>query len=153
MQGMDRASAPVVDISLRAGIVALTLATAFIHSTLGGMLFTLNALGYVALAMAMVLPIGLFRDIRWLTRVVLVGYTATTVIGWYLIGPRYDTAYIAKGIELVLIALLIVESYHVDGSPVRIARRLSRLSRLGRLVGRTGGHTVTGDSNGTPTPA
>ena len=35
------------DIAIRAGIVVLALSTAYIHSTLGGLLFTLNALGYV----------------------------------------------------------------------------------------------------------
>ena len=119
-----RASVPVVDIALRGGIVALTLATAYIHLTLGGALFTLNAVGYVVLAAALVAPLAFFADIRWLTRVALVGYTATTVVGWYLMGPRYDTAYIAKGIELVLIALLVVESYHHDGSPLQVARRI-----------------------------
>ena len=125
--------------------MTLTIATAFIHSTLGGTLFTLNALGYVVLAAAMVLPIGFFHEARWLTRIALIGYTAATVIGWYLIGPRYDTAYIAKGIELVLIALLVVESYHRDGSPVRIARRIAsyvgmaaRSHRARRPVDRTG---------------
>ena len=147
MQGNNRASAPAVDIALRTGIVALTVSTAYIHSTLGGTLFTLNALGYVVLAAAMILSLRFFHEIRWLTRIALIGYTATTVIGWYLIGPRFDTAYIAKGIELVLIALLIVESYHHDGSPVRIARR------IGRMLGRIDGRKATGDSSGTPSPA
>jgi hypothetical protein len=147
MHGSNRRSAPVVDFALRFGIVALTLSTALIHSTLGGALFTLNALGYLALAVAMILPIGFFQELRWLTRIALIGYTATTVIGWYLIGPRYDTAYIAKGIELVLISLLIVESYHRDGSPVRIARRLAR------LASRIGGHHAAGGSNGSASPA
>ena len=150
MQATHRPSAPVVDIALRTGIVTLTIATAYIHSTLGGMLFTLNALGYVVLAAAMVLPIGFFHEVRWLTRIALIGYTAATVIGWYLIGPRYDTAYIAKGIELVLIALLVVESYHRDGSPVRIARRIA--SYVG-MAGRSHGRKATGRSNGTPSPA
>ena len=35
---------------LTTAIVGLTLATAYIHSTLGGLLFTLNALGYLGLA-------------------------------------------------------------------------------------------------------
>jgi hypothetical protein len=122
-----RASVPVADIALRAGIVALTLATAYIHSTLGGALFTLNAVGYVVLAAALVAPLAFFANIRWLTRLALIAYTASTVIGWYLMGPRYDTAYIAKGIELVLIALLVVESYHHDGSPLQIARRIVNL--------------------------
>ena len=114
----------VVDVALRGGIVGLTLTTAYIHATLGGTLFTLNAIGYVVLAAAMVAPVSLFRDIRWLTRLALIGYTATTIVGWYLLGPRYDVAYVAKGIELILIALLVVESYRRDGSPVRIAQRV-----------------------------
>ena len=54
------------DILIRAAIVALTLATAYIHSTLGGLLFTLNAVGYVVAALAMVIPLGLairFRSV------------------------------------------------------------------------------------------
>jgi hypothetical protein len=39
-------------------------------------------------------------------------------------GPRYNVAYIAKGVELMLIALLFVESYRNDGSPMQVARRL-----------------------------
>ena len=42
----NRATAAVLTIA----IVGLTLATAYIHSTLGGLLFTLNALGYLGLA-------------------------------------------------------------------------------------------------------
>ena len=37
----------VAGVALRFGIVALALGTAYIHSTLGGLLFTLNAIGYV----------------------------------------------------------------------------------------------------------
>ena len=40
---------------LTAAIVGLTLATAYIHSTLGGLLFTLNALGYLGLAALIVI--------------------------------------------------------------------------------------------------
>jgi hypothetical protein len=123
-----RATAPVADIALRTGILGLTLATAYIHATLGGMLFTLNAVGYVVLAAAMVVPLPFFANIRWLIRLALIGYTTATIVGWYLMGPRYDTAYMAKGIELVLVALLVVESYHNDGSPVQIARRLAALA-------------------------
>ena len=140
MQNDARASIRVVDVVLRAAIVGLTLATAAIHSTLGGTLFTLNAIGYVVLASAMVVPASFFADVRWLTRLALIGYTAATVVGWYAFGPRYDTAYIAKGIELVLMALLVVESYHNDGSPVQIARRIAGLV----------GKVLPGRSSGTP---
>ena len=124
----DRATAPVADLALRTGIVGLTIATAYIHSTLGGMLLTLNAAGYVVLAAAMVAPLTFLANVRWLVRLALIGYTGATIVGWYFVGPRYDTAYLAKGIELVLIALLVVESYHNEGSPVRIARRLAGLA-------------------------
>jgi hypothetical protein len=39
-------------LALTAAIVELTLTTAYIHLTLGGLLFTLNADGYFALAVA-----------------------------------------------------------------------------------------------------
>ena len=33
-----------------------------------------------------------------------------TIVGWLLVGPRYDVAYLAKVIEVALIALLAIES-------------------------------------------
>jgi hypothetical protein len=110
-------------IAIRTAIVALALATGFIHSTLGGLLFSLNAAGYVVAGAAMVAPIGLAVRFRWFIRLGLIGYAATAIVGWYLIGPRYDTAYIAKGIEIVLIALLAVEVWAYDGSPLARIRR------------------------------
>ena len=49
----------VAGVALRFGIVALALGTAYIHSTLGGLLFTLNAIGYATFAIAMIVPISL----------------------------------------------------------------------------------------------
>ena len=112
-----------VGVLIRAAIVALALATGYIHSTLGGLLFSLNAAGYVVAAAAMLAPIGLAIRFRWFIRLGLIGYAATAIVGWYLIGPRYDTAYIAKGIEVVLIALLSVEVWAYDGSPLARIRR------------------------------
>ena len=43
-----------VGIALRVAIVSLTLATAYIHFTLGSLLFLANAAGYAVLAVAMV---------------------------------------------------------------------------------------------------
>jgi hypothetical protein len=111
---------------LRATIVALALATGSIHAGLGGLLFSLNAAGYVVAAAAMVAPIALAVRFRWLIRLGLIGYAATAIVGWYLIGPRYDTAYLAKAIEIVLIALLLVEVRAYDGSPIRRIRQVLR---------------------------
>jgi hypothetical protein len=109
-------------VLLRTAIVALTLATGWIHATLGGLLFSLNAAGYVVAAAAMVAPIGLAIGFRWFIRLGLIAYAATAIVGWYLIGPRYETAYLAKAIEVALIALLLVEVRAYDGNPIRHLR-------------------------------
>jgi hypothetical protein len=109
-------------VVLRVLIVALTLATAQIHATLGGLLFTLNAVGYTALAVAMVLP-GPFGRIRWLTRYALAGFTAATIGGWLAFGARFELAYIDKAIEAALIGFVLVESWLTDGGPLAVARR------------------------------
>jgi hypothetical protein len=44
-------------------------------------------------------------------------------VGWYLTGPRYDVAYLAKAIEVVLIVLLAVEVHAYDGNPIQRIRR------------------------------
>jgi hypothetical protein len=114
-------------VVLRLGIVALTVATAAIHLSLGGLMFLMNAIGYAVLAVAMVLP-GPFGRIRWLTRYALAGFTAVTVVGWVMFGARFDLAYLDKGIEVALIGLLLIESWVVDGGPVAVARRVIRIA-------------------------
>lgn len=107
---------------LRTAIVGLTLATAVIHWSLGGLLFTLNAIGYATFALAMVLP-GPVRRVRPLLRLGLIGFTAVTIVGWYLFGARFDLAYIDKAIEIVLVALVTVDLWRSDGGPLTLARR------------------------------
>lgn len=116
-------------VTIRAAIVGLTLATGWIHSTLGGPLFTLNAIGYVVAAAAMVAPIAIAVRYRWFIRLGLIGYAATAIVAWYLTGPRYETAYVAKAIEIGLIGLLAIEVRAYDGNPIRRIRRALRSSR------------------------
>lgn len=125
-------------VALRAGIVALTLATAYIHAGLGGLLFTLNATGYVVAAVAIVIPLALAVRFRWIVRAGLIGYAAATIIGWAIQGPYYSTAFIAKGIEVALIALLLVDFVRADGNPVALVRRelATGLAFLGALRAR-----------------
>ena len=124
-QGRD-----AVSVTLLTAIVALTLATAWIHSTLGGLLFTLNALGYLALGVALLIaflvPLRIVQQLRWLPRVALIGYAALTIAGWVLMGPRYDMAYIAKAIEVGLIVLLVIDLYRTYGTPGEALRRAQR---------------------------
>ena len=112
---------------LRAAIVALTLATAAIHVTLGGTLFLMNAIGYAVLAIAMVVP-GPLGRLRWLMRYALIGFTTVTILGWLMFGARFDLAYLDKGIEVALIGLVLIESWVVDGGPFAVARRAVRLA-------------------------
>ena len=107
--------------------MALTLATAAIHVTLGGTLFLMNAIGYAVLAIAMVLP-GPVARIRWLTRYALIGFTAVTIVGWFMFGARFDLAYLDKGIEVALIGLVLIESWAIDGGPLAVARRATRIA-------------------------
>jgi hypothetical protein len=114
----DRKPEPI-DIVLRLAIVALALGTAYIHLTLGGLLFTLNAAGYLVGAVAMVVPIAIARRYRWLIRISLAAYAMTTIAAWAVDGAQYSTAYLAKVIELALIILLAVEFARRDGDPVQ----------------------------------
>lgn len=117
------AETPVVSGLLRSAIVTLAIATGAIHLTLGGLLFTLNGLGYLVAAGAMVIPLGLAVRYRWLIRLGLIGYAAVTILGWVLDGPRYETAYIAKAIEVALIGLVGIELWREDGNPLELVRR------------------------------
>ena len=112
--------------ALTTAIVGLTLATGYIHMTLGGLLFTLNALGYAGLAALIVIgavaPMALVQRFSWFPRVALIGYAAMTIAGYLVMGPYFTLGWIAKGIEVTLIALLVVDVIRVYGSPKGLVR-------------------------------
>ena len=116
------------DIALRIAIVALALGTAYIHSMLGGLLFTLNAIGFLVGAMAMVVPLAVARRYRWVVRIGLAGYAATTIAAWAVDPTFFATAYVAKAIEVALIALLAIDFARRDGNPIdRVRDEIRRL--------------------------
>lgn len=124
----------VGSIALRSAIVALTLGTAYIHYTLGSSIFLATAAGYVVLAAAMVAPLGIAADVRWLTRLALMGFAAGTIGAWFIQGhPIFFQAVAAKTIEVALIGLLAVETYVEVGGPIAVTRRIVNLGS--RLVG------------------
>src|SRR4249920_2671666 len=103
----SQASGPsAVDVAIRLALVGLTFATAYIHSTLGGLMFTANALGFATLGVAMLVPVGLAVQYRGFIQVALGGFAAATIGGWLLFGARYATAYLATGIEIAIVALV-----------------------------------------------
>ena len=132
----SRTSLRPSDVAVRAAIVALTIATGYIHFTLGGLLFTLNAAGYAVAAVAMIVPLALAVRFRWIVRIGLIGYAATAIVAWAVMGPYFTTAYIAKAIEVALIVTLAIDFARHDGSPVGVVRR--EFAALTSLVGRRG---------------
>ena len=125
-------------VGLTIAIVELTLITAYIHLTLGGTLFTLNALGYAALAAALALtavPHPFVRRFAWLPRVGLGAYTVATIVGYIVIGPYFTLGWIAKGIELAILVLLAVDLIRLYGSPRALVRAAVDVPSPGRRAG------------------
>ena len=113
-------------VVLTTAIVGLTLATAYIHYGLGSLLFQLNGLGYAGLAALIVVgaaaPMPIVQRFAWFPRLALVGYTAMTIAGYLVMGPYFTLGFIAKGIEVALIAVLVVDVVRVYGSPMGLVR-------------------------------
>lgn len=98
-------------------IILLTLATAAIHLSFfvedptRGLLYALNALGYVALVAAIYLPIPALDTLRRLVTRALMGYAGLTIMAYLAFGlVRHEWTVplgpIDKLIEATLIALL-----------------------------------------------
>jgi hypothetical protein len=117
---------PAAGAVLSAAIVGLTAATAYIHLSLGGVLFTLNGLGYIGLAALFVIgaaaPVAIVERFSWFPRVALMGYAAMTIAGYLVMGPYFTLGWIAKGIEVSLIVLVAVDILRVFGSPAGLVR-------------------------------
>jgi hypothetical protein len=130
----------LVEAVLRGGAVVLALVLAYIHWTLGGIMFTANAAGYALLASALIVPIPLARRYRWVVRLALMGFAAATIGGWVLFGARYWLGYVTVGLELLTIAIVAADLYRADGGPAEIVQRIVTLLR--GLV--PGGHRPAG---------
>ncbi len=96
-------------------IILLTLATSLVHFWLGLMgpgvdiLFTLNGLGYLALAVVGYVPIAPLAKYQTPARWALAAFAAITIIAWIFIGLRIPLGYVTKVIEVVLIILVITD--------------------------------------------
>jgi hypothetical protein len=116
-------------ILLTGVILELTLATAFIHLTLGGTLFLLNAAGYLALGaaylVAAALPIPAIRRFGWLPRVGLAAFASVTIVAYLVIGPYFTLGWVTKGIE-VAIVLLVIADLLIEADAGRAPRRPPR---------------------------
>jgi hypothetical protein len=109
---------------LQVAIIVLALATAAVHFYLAFVLmpaatgsidplFLLNGLGYLVLVAALYLPLAFLARWRSLIRWLLVGFTAVTVLAWFLLtlgAERTTLGYVDKLIEIALIVLLVMDS-------------------------------------------
>lgn len=116
-------------ILLTGVILELTLATAFIHLTLGGTLFLLNAAGYLALGaaylLATTLPMPPIRRFGWLPRVGLAAFASVTIVAYLVIGPYFTLGWVTKGIEIAIV-LLVIADLLIGADAGRATRRPPR---------------------------
>jgi hypothetical protein len=119
-------------------IVELTLATGYIHLTLGGQLFTLNGFGYLALAAVYLLgaasSIPIVRRFSWLPRIALAGYAVVTIGAYVVTGSYFALGWITKGVEVAIVGLVAVDLLQTYGGPDGLRTALVR-----SLTGRAGG--------------
>jgi len=96
------------------GMIIAALATAFLHISLyPDIMFTLNGLGYLGLLGAYFLPIPLFQQSHKLVWWGMFGYTALTIVLWFIMGDKTfvagtdsATGYYAKAAEVFLMGFM-----------------------------------------------
>jgi hypothetical protein len=117
----QRQARSLTGVVLTVAIIELTLTTAYIHYSLGGLLFTLNAAGYAVLALGLALTAiksdGLIGRFGWLPRIGLAGYATLTIGAYLVIGPFFALGWIAKAVEVAILTLLAADAALVYGSP------------------------------------
>ncbi len=108
---------PAVDATIRGGVVLLTLTAAAVHLSLlfPDPAFILNGLGYLALLVALYLPIRRLAPYRRAVRWALIGYAALTLLLWVAIGERTPLGYATSSAEVALVGLLILEGRRLRG--------------------------------------
>ncbi len=114
---------------LTAVAVTLTLTTAYVHLTLGGMVFTLNALGYLGFSLLMIIgasvPHPIVVRFAWLPGVGLGAYAAMTIVAYLIVGPHFALGWITKGVELALIGVVAADLIHAFGSARGVVRAVA----------------------------
>lgn len=105
---------------VQVGVILLTLATAFIHlyfvffdeamTQKFVILFVLNFLGYVVLLSALYAPISILARLRPLTRLLLIAQAVASIAAYYYVGVYSTLGTITKGMEALLIVLLLIEA-------------------------------------------
>jgi hypothetical protein len=99
------------DIAIRIGVVVLTLMAAVVHLSLlfPDPVFILNGIGFLALLVALYLPVSRLVPHRRAVRWTLIGYATLTILAWVAIGERTLLGYSTTAGEVALVLLLLVE--------------------------------------------
>ena len=127
-------------LALTIPIVELALTTGYIHLTLGGPLFTLNALGYGVLAAAYAVGAmagGIIGRLAWAPRLALLGYTLTTIGAYLAMGPYFTLGWVAKAVEVALLTLITADMVRAYGSPAGVLDAVMGRGRHGRSFTRS----------------
>jgi len=128
MSGSSASSERRRSLLLTAAIVVLTAITAYVHLNLGGMMFLLNGLGYITLAVLVIVgyaaPHPLVERFDWFPRLALMGYAAVTIVGYLIIGPYSTLGWATKAVEVGLIVLLVIDTLRAYGSPRGVMRQM-----------------------------
>jgi hypothetical protein len=113
---------------LTAAILGLTAVAAMVHLSLGGLLFTLNGFGYAGLAGLILIAYWgtnpLIVRFNWFPRLALMGYAATTIVGYLVIGPYSTLGWFTKAVEVTLITLLAVDTLRAYGGVSGTVRKV-----------------------------
>jgi hypothetical protein len=124
-----------IALALTIPIVELALTTAYVHLTLGGPLFTANAIGYGILAgsyaLAAMTDGTAYGRYAWMPRLALLGFTLTTIGAYLVMGPYFTLGWVAKAVELALVTLVSADLARRYGSLAGL-----RDAVLGRAPGR-----------------
>ena len=77
-------------------------------------------------------PTALIERFSWFPRVALLGYTLMTIVGYLVMGPYFTLGFIAKGIEVGLVTLLVIDIIRVYGSPMGLRPQRAGVGRPDR---------------------
>jgi hypothetical protein len=142
---MSRAARGYVELALLAAIIVLTLSTAYVHYWVGGIMLMLNAAGYLGLTVLVVGSAVVFRRALPLVLVALAAYAAMTIVAYLVMGPHIFQGWLAKAIEVALIAAIGVQLWRTRDelrSTIDWGRSLLATT-YGRMTGRRSGAEAT----------
>jgi hypothetical protein len=106
-------------------MLLLTVGTAYVHLTLGGLLFTLNGISYLVLAAgvaAFALPIRFLRPVRWLPRMALAGFALVTIGAYLVTGTYFTLGWITKAVEVAIVGIVAADLINTYGSSERLEK-------------------------------